>query len=140
MHRGTLPLPGEREYIFTFQNGIAMEDIRPTHVSPSSSTQKLSMSGPGYMDLQEVTRSDKYRTDQSRPTTSQQQNPSQPAEYAPLNLRTRSWEVARDNVTVDKFIGKGAFGQVAKGTAIQLPFSNGKTTVAVKMLKRKKFV
>ena len=98
------------------------------------------MSGPGYMDLQEATRSDRYRTGQSRPTTSQQQNPSQPAEYAPLSLRTRSWEVARENVTVDKIIGKGAFGQVAKATATQLPFTNGKTTVAVKMLKRKNFV
>ena len=56
-------------------------------------------------------------------------------EYAPLNLATRSWEVARENVTIEKVIGKGSFGKVAQGTAWNLPLEQGTTTVAVKMLK-----
>ena len=40
-------------------------------------------------------------------------------------------------MTIEKIIGKGAFGQVAKGTAIGLRGKHGKTTVAVKMLKCK---
>ena len=56
-------------------------------------------------------------------------------EYAPLNLATRSWEVSRENVTIEKVIGKGSFGQVAQGTARNLPLEKGTTTVAVKMLK-----
>jgi len=42
-------------------------------------------------------------------------------------------------VTIEKIIGKGAFGQVAKGTAIGLRGTPGKTTLAVKMLKCKYF-
>ena len=56
-------------------------------------------------------------------------------EYAPLNLATRSWEVSRENVTIQKVIGKGSFGQVAQGTAWNLPLEKGTTIVAVKMLK-----
>ena len=62
---------------------------------------------------------------------------AQSADYAPLHPLTRSWEVARQHVTIEKIIGKGAFGQVAKGTAIGLRGKPGKTTVAVKMLKCK---
>ena len=36
---------------------------------------------------------------------------------------------------VEKIIGKGAFGQVAKGTAEQLRGRPGTTTVSIKMLK-----
>ena len=60
---------------------------------------------------------------------------SEITEYAPLNPATRSWEVSRENVTIEKVIGKGAFGQVAQGTAQNLPLEKGTTTVAVKMLK-----
>ena len=56
-------------------------------------------------------------------------------EYAPLDLRTRSWEVARDDVIIEKIIGKGAFGQVAKGRAKNLSFRSGTGNVAIKMLK-----
>ena len=56
-------------------------------------------------------------------------------EYAPLDLRTRSWEVAREDVIVETIIGKGAFGQVAKGTAKNLSFRSGRGNVAIKMLK-----
>ena len=57
------------------------------------------------------------------------------AAYTPLHPLTRSWEVPRRNVTVEKVIGKGAFGQVAKGTAVGLRGIPGITTVAIKMLK-----
>ena len=57
------------------------------------------------------------------------------ADYVPLHLLTRSWEVPRHHVTIEKIIGKGAFGQVAKGTAVGLPGSPETTTVAIKMLK-----
>jgi len=56
-------------------------------------------------------------------------------EYAPLHPGTRSWEVARENVIIEKIIGKGAFGQVAQGKASQLRGREETTTVAIKMLK-----
>ena len=58
-------------------------------------------------------------------------------DYAPLHPSTRFWEVPRDHVTIEKIVGKGAFGQVAKGTAVQLRGRPGLTTVAIKMLKCK---
>ncbi|XP_022800751.1 fibroblast growth factor receptor homolog 1-like [Stylophora pistillata] len=59
------------------------------------------------------------------------------SEYASLNqyTRTRSWEIPRENVTVSQIVGKGAFGQVAKATAVNLRGRAKKTIVAVKMLK-----
>ena len=57
------------------------------------------------------------------------------AVYTPLHPLTRSWEVPRHHVTIEKVIGKGAFGQVAKGTAVRLRGMPGMTTVAIKMLK-----
>ena len=57
------------------------------------------------------------------------------ADYTPLHPLTRSWEVPRHHVTIEKVIGKGAFGQVAKGTAVGLRGMPGMTTVAIKMLK-----
>ena len=60
---------------------------------------------------------------------------SQGPDYAPLHPSTRTWEIPRNSVTIEKVIGKGAFGQVAKGTAIDLRERPGKSAVAVKMLK-----
>ena len=57
------------------------------------------------------------------------------ADYVPLLPLTRCWEVPRHHVTIEKIIGKGAFGQVAKGTAVGLRGSPETTTVAIKMLK-----
>jgi len=54
---------------------------------------------------------------------------------APLYPSTRSWEVPRQHVTLEKIIGKGAFGQVAKGTPIDLRGRPGKTRVAIKRLR-----
>ena len=68
---------------------------------------------------------------------SEKQRVAQSADYEPLHPSTRSWEVARQHVTIEKTIGKGAFGQVVKGTAIGLRGRPGKTTIAVKMLKCK---
>ena len=81
------------------------------------------ISRPTYVNLQEVTQHSKMDSDPPH------------NEYAPLDLRTRSWEVAREDVIVEKIIGKGAFGQVAKGTAKNLSFRSGTRNVAIKMLK-----
>ena len=62
-------------------------------------------------------------------------NTSQISEYAPLHPSTLSCEISRKNVTIEKIIGKGAFGQVAKGSAIGLRGRPQTTLVAVKMLK-----
>ncbi|XP_015764605.1 PREDICTED: vascular endothelial growth factor receptor 1-like isoform X2 [Acropora digitifera] len=82
-----------------------------------------SISRPTYVNLQEVTLHSNMDSD-----------PPNNA-YAPLDLRTRSWEVAREDVIVEKIIGKGAFGQVAKGTAKNLSFRSGTGNVAIKMIK-----
>ena len=79
-----------------------------------------------YMDIKETTIDE-----------SQTQTASQAADYAPLHPSTRSWEVSRDHVKIEKIIGKGAFGQVAKGTAAELRGRPGMTTIAIKMLKSK---
>ncbi|PFX14490.1 Tyrosine kinase receptor Cad96Ca [Stylophora pistillata] len=57
------------------------------------------------------------------------------SEYASLNSCTRSWEIAREHVTIKQIVGKGAFGQVAKATASNLQGRAEKTLVAVKLLK-----
>ena len=105
-----------------------MDEVQPTDLHPSRAA---------YMDLQEVSPSESDSRNRTRLSTPQVQSPSQGAEYAPLHPSTRSWEVARNHVTIEKVIGKGAFGQVAKGTAMNLRGRRGKTTVAVKMLKSK---
>ena len=82
-----------------------------------------SISRPTYVNLQEVTLHSKMDSDPPND------------EYAPLDLRTRSWELAREDVIVEKIIGKGAFGQVAKGTAKNPSLRSGTGNVAIKMLK-----
>ena len=82
-----------------------------------------SISRPTYVNLQEITLPSNMDSDPPR------------NEYATLDLRTRSWEVAREDVIVEKIVGKGAFGQVAKGTAKNLSFRSGTGSVAIKMLK-----
>ena len=61
-------------------------------------------------------------------------------EYAPLHPGTRSWEVERQNVIIEKVIGKGAFGQVAQGQASNLRGREETMTVAIKMLKGAIFI
>ena len=103
---------------------MALDDLQPSSYIPGKSTQSRSE----YMDLTEAT-TDNEET----------QRVAQSADYAPLHPSTRSWEVEKQLVTIEKIIGKGAFGQVAKGTARGLQGRPGKTTVAVKMLKCKTF-
>ncbi|XP_068733577.1 uncharacterized protein [Montipora capricornis] len=111
-----------------YDNEVAMEELNPTNDLPSSSNQQLRIPiEPAYMPLQGTTH---YEVGQKSSNNSPQN-----VEYAPLDIRTRSWEVTREDVKVEKIIGKGAFGQVAKGTATNLPFHSGTKTVAVKMLK-----
>ena len=90
-----------------------------------SDARQFIQSRAEYMDLKEI------RTERNI----KEQSAHQVADYAPLHPSTRSWEVPRDRVSVEKIIGKGAFGQVAKGTAEQLRGRPGTTTVAIKMLK-----
>ena len=88
-----------------------------------------------YMDLKEVTAFESKRKEEVTLGTPQLERSSLGTDYAPLHLSTRSWEIPRNSVTIEKVIGKGAFGQVAKGTAIDLRGRPGNTPVAVKMLK-----
>ena len=60
---------------------------------------------------------------------------SELGQYAPLNLSTLSFEISRESVTIEKIIGQGSFGQVAKGTATSLHGRPQETLVAIKMLK-----
>ena len=76
------------------------------------------------MDLIEVSKDDRKA-----------QRTAPGADYVPLHPLTRCWEVPRRHVTIEKIIGKGAFGQVAKGTAVGLRGSPETTTVAIAMLK-----
>ena len=89
---------------------------------------------PGhYMDLSEVRSLNEPATDPARSYFDIN-------EYAPLHPRTRSWEVERQNVILEKVIGKGAFGQVAQGKASNLRGREETITVAIKMLKGAIFI
>ena len=79
------------------------------------------------MELREVTDSERRMNETSLY--------SEIHEYAPLHPDTRSWEVSRQSVVIDKMIGQGSFGQVAQGRASQLPWIEGTIAVAIKMLK-----
>ncbi|XP_067030263.1 fibroblast growth factor receptor 1-like isoform X3 [Acropora muricata] len=117
-------VPEERDARF-YESEISMKDVNPAHLRPKNSTTKRQNPGElAYMPLQ--------------PTGEGSINlvrPSPNVEYAPLDIRTRSWEVERKDVKVEKIIGKGAFGQVAKGTAKNLPLRSGTSSVAIKMVK-----
>ena len=106
-----------------------MKDVNPPHLRRKNSTQQQIPDELAYMPLQGLS-----------PTGEGSINHVSLApnvEYAPLDIRTRSWEVARNDVKVERIIGKGAFGQVAKGTAKNLPLRSGATSVAIKMVKGK---
>ena len=103
-----------------------MDEIQPSH-SRQRKTE--------YMDLKEVPAFGNKLKEEVTLGTLQVERSSLGTDYAPLHPSTRSWEIPRNNVTIKKVIGKGAFGQVAKGTAVDLPGRPGNTPVAVKMLK-----
>ena len=71
--------------------------------------EKLTQPPAEYMDLMAVNKDDRKA-----------QRTAPGADYMSLHPLTRCWEVPRHNVTIEKIIGKGAFGQVAKGTAVGL--------------------
>ncbi|XP_044168126.1 fibroblast growth factor receptor 3-like [Acropora millepora] len=106
---------------------ITMQDVNLTHIQPKISTKQQVTSELAFMSLQGMSPTGEgYITPQS---------PAPNVEYTPLDMRTRSWEVERNDVKVERIIGKGAFGQVAKGTGKNLPFRSGATIVAIKMVK-----
>ena len=86
-----------------------------------------------YMELNEVRSLNEPATDPARSYL-------EINEYAPLHPGTRSWEVERENVAIEKVIGKGAFGQVAQGKASNLRGREETITVAIKMLKGTLFI
>ena len=55
--------------------------------------------------------------------------------YMPLNPSTMSWEINRQQVKIDKIIGKGTFSVVAKAIVFNIRGIENSATVAVKMLK-----
>ena len=90
-------------------------------------SSKLTQPRAEYMDLTEI-RKDKNKT----------QGAYQDTDDAALHPSTRSWEVERDHLRIEKIIGKVAFGRVAEETAVELRGRSGTTTlVAIKMLKGK---
>ena len=99
---------------------MILEDIKQSQADSSRLTQPPAE----YMDVSEVSA-----------VENKAQSDGPDAEYTPLHPLTRSWEVPRHHVTIEKEIGKGAFGQVAKGTAVGLLGRPEMTTVAIKMLK-----
>ncbi|XP_015769888.1 PREDICTED: fibroblast growth factor receptor 2-like isoform X8 [Acropora digitifera] len=111
------------DYEMTPKERTEEYEISPGRLAKAEDAPESSISKPTYVNLQEVTLHSNMDSDPPH------------NEYAPLDLRTRSWEVAREDVIVEKIIGKGAFGQVAKGTAKNLSFRSGTRNVAIKMIK-----
>ena len=60
-------------------------------------------------------------------------------EYTSIYSSPCCWEIPTELVTLEKVVGEGAFGQVAKATVIGLQGKPTKTLVAVKMLKGIKY-
>ncbi|XP_068685518.1 uncharacterized protein [Montipora foliosa] len=115
------------------RRGEALADIHASHSNIGIEIERdndigiNTVSQPHYMELREVTDSERRMNETSLY--------SEIHEYAPLHPDTRSWEVSRQSVVIDKMIGQGSFGQVAQGRASQLPWIEGTIAVAIKMLK-----
>ncbi|XP_067030252.1 tyrosine kinase receptor Cad96Ca-like isoform X2 [Acropora muricata] len=119
-------VPEERDAGF-YDSGIVMKDVNHTDPRPKNSTPQEIPDERPYMPLHCTS-----------PNGEGSMNPvgfAPIVEYAPLEVRTRLWEVERNDVKVERIIGKGAFGQVAKGTAKNLALTSGATSVAIKMVK-----
>jgi len=108
-----------------------MDDIRLDSDLDERQKSEVSLQSQ-YTSLEQASRLQNASEDRGNNLST---NTAQSSQYAPLHPSTRSWEVPRQHVTVEKIIGKGAFGQVAKGTAINLRGRPGKTLVAIKKLK-----
>ena len=105
-----------------------MDDLRPDE-DPGDSGASLQSQ---YTSLHQASRLQNASEDRRNNVSS---NATESRQYTPLHPSTRSWEVARQHVTIEKIIGKGAFGQVAKGTAKCIRGRPGKTLVAIKKLR-----
>lgn len=81
-----------------------------------------------YMELREATQSQLQRATDPETTPFLD-------DYAPLHPGTRSWEVPRENIIIEKITGSGSFGNVAQGKVSQLRGTEETTKVAIKMLK-----
>ena len=108
-----------------------MNDIRLDEDLPRIQNSRASLKSQ-YTSLNQASRLQNVSEDGGNHVPA---NAAQNSQYAPLHPSTRSWEVSRQQVTLEKIIGKGAFGQVAKGTARSLRGRPGKTLVAVKKLR-----
>ena len=108
-----------------------MDDIRPEEDHAKIQNSGASLQSQ-YTSLNQATRLQNASEDGGNKVSP---NASQSSQYAPLHPSTRSWEVPRQHVTLEKIICKGAFGQVAKGTAKSLRGRPGKTLVAIKKLR-----
>ena len=107
---------------------MEMKDFQSGHTSSRNNISDVS-SPVQYMALDAARRS-------NDPTESQlTKDASELGQYAPLNLSTLSFEIPRENVTIEKIIGQGSFGQVAKGTVMSVHGRPQETLVAIKMLK-----
>jgi len=113
--------PDERE------NSNTAAEMKDRTLSKQQTSEALSRSQ--YLPLDEARRSHDV------PVASSANTSQTSGQYAPLHAATLSWEIPREHVSIEKVIGKGAFGQVAKGTAMGLRGRPQKTLVAVKMLK-----
>ncbi|XP_022803667.1 fibroblast growth factor receptor 3-like isoform X2 [Stylophora pistillata] len=124
--------------LFKWKSGVAKRERTngETTEEKGHDNTELEMVDPSqsqnYMALDEKTRSPSLHD-------ARQGNCPQPAEpvneYASLNSSSRYWEIPADHVTIEKVVGKGAFGQVAKATVKGLHGGLKTTVVAVKMLK-----
>ena len=108
-----------------------MDDLRPDE-EPARNPNSGDSLQSQYTSLNQASRLQNASEDGGNKVSS---NASQTSQYAPLHPSTRSWEVPRQHVTLEKIIGKGAFGQVAKGTAKSLRGRPKKTLVAIKKLR-----
>ena len=78
---------------YYFQNDIEMDQVQPSH-SRQSKTE--------YMDLKEVTAFESKRKEEETIDTPQVKRSSLGTDYAPLHPSTRSWEIPRNSVTIEK--------------------------------------
>ena len=108
-----------------------MDDLRPDE-EPARNPNSGDSLQSQYTSLNQASRLQNASEDRGNDVSS---NTSQSRQYAPLDPSTPSWEVPRQHVTLEKVIGKGAFGQVAKGTAKSIRGRPGKTLVAIKKLR-----
>ena len=112
-----------------FKDAVQMENRQSLQNSREQQPSEVS-SGHQYMPLVKARQSS---TTEVIPST---EGPSL-GQYEHLHSPTISYEIFRQNVIIEKIIGKGAFGQVAKGKVKDLRGKQRVTQVAVKMLKGK---